>query len=92
MKNTGSGIKSWKLTEKLWKRVRTFILQRTSNPNKVYHRGPEAGRKPLPARQMPEAIFFVLQTGIRWMALPKEYGAASSIHQHGIFFEVRILW
>jgi transposase len=29
-----------------------------------------------------EGIFYVLRTGIQWKALPKEYGAASSIHQY----------
>jgi putative transposase len=29
-----------------------------------------------------EGIFHVLRTGIQWKALPKEYGAASSIHQY----------
>jgi transposase len=29
-----------------------------------------------------EAICYVLRTGIQWKALPKEYGADSSIHQY----------
>jgi transposase len=29
-----------------------------------------------------EAVFYVLRTGIQWKALPKEYGAASSIHEY----------
>jgi transposase len=29
-----------------------------------------------------EAIFYVLRTGIQWKAVPKVYGAASSIHQY----------
>jgi putative transposase len=29
-----------------------------------------------------EAVFYVLRTGIQWKALPKEYGAASSIHAY----------
>jgi putative transposase len=29
-----------------------------------------------------EGIFYVLRTGIQQKALPKEYGAASSIHQY----------
>jgi putative transposase len=28
-----------------------------------------------------EGIFYILRTGIQWKAPPKEYGAASSIHQ-----------
>ena len=33
-----------------------------------------AGRKPIAPRQVLEAIFYVLRTGIQWEALPKEYG------------------
>ena len=40
------------------------------------------GRKPLPPRQVLAGIFFVLRTGIQWKALPKEFGAASSIHEY----------
>jgi putative transposase len=29
-----------------------------------------------------EAIFFVFLTGIQWKALPKEYGAASNVHEY----------
>ena len=41
-----------------------------------------AGRKPIPARRVLEAIFYVLRTGIQWKALPKEYGAAGSMQQY----------
>jgi transposase len=33
-------------------------------------------------RQVPEAIFSVLRTGIQWKALPRAYGAASGIHEY----------
>ena len=78
----GSGIKSWELTEELWERVKDFIPQRKRKENKTYQRRPGAGRKPIPPRQVLEGIFYVLRTGIQWKALPKEYGAASSIHQY----------
>jgi transposase len=29
-----------------------------------------------------EGIFYVLRTGIQWKALPKTYGAASSVHSY----------
>jgi transposase len=78
----GSGIKSWELTDDLWERVKDFIPQRKRNENKTYQRRPGAGRKPIPPRQVLEAIFYVLRTGIQWKALPAAYGAASSIHQY----------
>jgi transposase len=77
---TGSGIKSWELTEELWEKVRDFVPQRKRKENKTYRRKSGAGRKPMPPRQVLEAIFYVLRTGIQWKALPKTYGAASSVH------------
>jgi transposase len=83
MKRTeGIGIKSWELTDKLWERVREFIPQRERDENKKYQRKQGAGRKPLSPRRVLEGIFYVLRTGIQWKAVPKEYGAASSIHQY----------
>jgi transposase len=41
------------------------------------------GRKPIEARKIFAAIVYVLRTGIRWKALPKEvFGSPSSIHKH----------
>ncbi|MDR0638617.1 MAG: transposase [Spirochaetaceae bacterium] len=44
--------------------------------------GEGPGRKPIPPRQVLEAIFYVLRTGVQWKALSKEYGAAGSVHQY----------
>ena len=49
---------------------------------KTYKRKPGGGRKPLPKRQVLEGIFYVLRTGCHWKAVPKEYGAGSSIHRY----------
>jgi transposase len=78
----GSGVKSWVLTDELWEQVREFVPQRKRDENKPYRRKPGAGRKPMPSRRILEAIFYVLRTGIQWKVLPKEYGAASSIHRY----------
>jgi transposase len=37
-------------------------------------------------RRVLEAIFYVLRTGIQWKAIPKEFGAASSIHRYFRFW------
>jgi transposase len=81
-KITGSGIKSWELTEELWERVKGFIPQRKRNEHKTYQRRAGAGRKPIAPRLVLEAVFYVPRTGIQWKALPKEYGTASSIHEY----------
>ena len=36
----------------------------------------------MPKRQVLEGIFYVLRTGCQWKAVPKEYGAGSSIHKY----------
>ncbi|MDR1986352.1 MAG: transposase, partial [Treponema sp.] len=68
---TGSGIKSWELTDDLWERVKDFIPHRKREGNKTCQGRPVAGRKPIPPRQVLEAIFYVVRTGIQWKALPK---------------------
>ena len=61
-----------------------LIPQRAPSPNKKYLRKPGAGRPPKPARQVFEAIVYVLRTGCQWKALPKErFGSASAIHKEG---------
>jgi transposase len=81
-REAGSGIKSWELTDDLWEQVKGFIPQQRREKNRTCRRKPGAGRKPIPPRQVLEAIFSVLRTGIQWKALPGAYGAASGIHEY----------
>jgi transposase len=78
----GTGIKSWELTDEMWEAAQQFIPERKREEGRTYQRKPGGGRKPIPPRQVVAAIFYVLRTGIQWKALPKEYGAASSIHEY----------
>jgi putative transposase len=74
---------SWKVSDEFWERVAPLIPKRQRDPQKQYKNEPGSGRKPLPARQVFEAILYVLRTGIQWKALPKEqFGSASSVHQY----------
>ena len=66
----------------MWEAARPFIPERKREAGRAYQRKPGGGRKPLPLRQALAAIFFVSRTGIQWKALPREYGAASSVHEH----------
>jgi transposase len=77
-----TGIKAWELTDEIWEMPQQFIPERKREEGRAYQRKPGGGRKPLPPRQVLAAIFFVLRTGIQWKALPKEYGAASSVHEY----------
>lgn len=76
-------IKSWTVSDALWEKIEPFVPPRAFRPEGgVYRRKSGGGRKPLPARQVFEAIVFVLRTGIQWKALPREFGSSSSIHKH----------
>ncbi len=53
-----------------------------------YVRKPGAGRPPKPARQVFEAVVYVLRTGCQWKALPKErFGSASAVHKRFLEWE-----
>lgn len=46
------------------------------------------GRPPKPARQVFEAVVYVLRTGCPWKALPKErFGSASAVHKRFLQWE-----
>lgn len=75
-------VKSWELSDAFWDQVKGKIPKRERPSEKNYQRSTGGGRKPLEARQVLEGIFYVLRTGIQWKALPKEYGAASSVHAY----------
>ncbi len=75
-------IKSWKLSDEFWEKVKDKIPTHQRDPNKTYKRKSGGGRKPIEPRRVLEGIFYVLRTGIQWKALPKEYGAASSVHKY----------
>jgi len=46
------------------------------------------GRPPKPARQVFEAVVYVLRTGCQWKALPKErFGSASAVHKRFLEWE-----
>jgi transposase len=78
----GTGIRSWELSDELWEKVRTFVPEHRRDEKRTYRGKPGGGRKPIDPRRVLGGIFYVLRTGIQWKALPKEYGAASSIHQY----------
>lgn len=81
---------SWAVTDEFWNRVEPLIPVATSTRSaaKTYQRKPGAGRPSKPARQVFEAIVFVLRTGCQWKALPKErFGSASAIHKRFLEWE-----
>jgi transposase len=76
-------VQSWEVSDKFWEKVEPLIPLPERDPTKTYKRKPGGGRKPMPARQIFEAVLFVLRTGCQWKALPKErFGSPSAIHTH----------
>jgi len=73
---------SWEVSDDLWDIVEPLIPERKRNSKKKYKRKAGGGRKALEPRRVFEGIVFVLRTGIQWKALPKEYGASSSVHRY----------
>ncbi len=69
-------------------RVQPLIPVRERAADKAYVRKPGAGRPAKPARQVFEAIVYVLRTGCQWKALPKErFGSASAVHKRFLEWE-----
>lgn len=64
---------SWQLPDKMWEQMKPLIPSRKS---------PE-GRPRVPnLRRLVEGIFYVLRTGIQWKAIPKEFGASSTVYDY----------
>ncbi len=81
-------IESWVVTDEFWQRVEPLIPARQRPADKEYVRKPGAGRPPKPARQVFEAILYVLRTGCQWKALPAErFGSASAVHKRFLEWE-----
>jgi len=75
-------IKSWTISDELWGKIEPLVPARPERPQgRQFHRKPGGGRKPLPDRQVFEAIVFVLRTGIQWKALPRGFGSSSAVHK-----------
>jgi transposase len=77
---------SWEITDEFWKQVEPLIPRKERDAQKTFRRKPGGGRHPMEPRKVLQAIFYVLRTGIQWKALPKEFGAASSIHRYFRFW------
>jgi transposase len=76
------------VTDEFWQRVEPPIPEEGPLPNKTYLRKTGAGRPPKPAREVFEAIVYVLRTGCQWKALPEErFGSVSAIHKRFLEWE-----
>jgi len=84
---TREQVASWVVTD-FWQRVEPLIPVRYRVGGREYVRKPDAGRPPKPARQVFEAVVYVLRTGCQWKALPNEpFGSASAVHKRFLEWE-----
>lgn len=72
MEDLAEVAEDWRIPDKLWEQIEPELP-----PDKPR---PKGGRRRAPARQMLNAIFYVLRTGIQWQALPRSLGAGSTVH------------
>jgi putative transposase len=63
---------NWRIPDELWEHIEALL------PEDPPH--PKGGRPWAPARQMMDAIFYLLRTGCQWKALPHSLGAGSTVH------------
>ena len=83
-------IESWVVSDDFWARVEPLVPPRAvvMREASTRQRKPGAGRPPKPARQVFEAVVYVLRTGCQWKALPKErFGSASAVHKRFLEWE-----
>ena len=62
----------WRIPGGMWEHIRAIL------PLERPH--PKGGRPWIPARRCMDGIFYVLRTGCQWKALPRSFGAASTVH------------
>lgn len=68
---------SWeRLTDAQWEKVKKVIPKR----KRPWRKKSRRGRKPVDSRRCFEGILWILWTGSPWAALPKIYGAKSTVH------------
>ncbi len=85
---TPKRVDSWVVTDDFWRRVEPLIPVRKRARDREYVRKPGAGRPAKAARQVFEAIVYVLRTGCQWKALPRErFGSASAVHKRFLEWE-----
>ena len=77
----------WRIPDELWARIEPLLPPKRPQP--------KGGRPWASDRQMMDAIFYVLRTGIQWKALPNSMGSGSTAHrrfqqweQAGVFLKL----
>ena len=63
---------SWRIPDELWPHIQKVLPKPKPKP--------KGGRPRLDDRKAMDAIFYVMRTGCQWKALPRSWGAASTVH------------
>lgn len=66
-------MESWKVSNELWEQVAPLIPKHERNPERTYKRRAGGGLLCAPARNVFEAILYVLRTGIQWKKISTEW-------------------
>jgi transposase len=64
----------WHLPDELWQRMQPLLPR--------YGKSPKGGRPRADLRRIAGGMFYVLRTGCQWKAMPREYGAGSTVHRY----------
>ena len=63
----------WRVPDEMWNRIAVLF------PIEEFL--PSGGRRWLPPRRVLDGVLYVLRTGCQWKAVPREFGASSTIHR-----------
>lgn len=83
----------WRVPDELWERVEPLLPK--------YRKSKQGGRPRVDRRRVLDGILYVLRTGCQWNAVPREFGASSTLHNYfqewtdkGVFFRLwkEALW
>lgn len=84
---------SWRIPDELWERAEPLLPK--------YRKSKRGGRPRVERRRVLDGILYVLRTGCQWNAVPREFGASSTLHDYfqewtekGVFFRLwkEALW
>jgi transposase len=83
-RDMGMAVISWEVSDKLWSKVEPLLPSGTRREGQCYSRAVGGGRKAGDKRKIFSAMFYILRTGIQWLALPREkFGySGSTIHKY----------
>ena len=68
----------WRIADELWERIGPLLPKKPPQP--------KGGRPWTDDRRALDGIFYLLRTGCQWKALPREFGAPSTVHDRFVWW------